>query len=257
MTTRPAIPRGIWILGFVSLLMDVSSEMIHGLLPVYSHREPGCERARGGDHRGRGGIDGAHREGLLGHALGSLAQPAGHRRGGLRPRGVLQAALRARDGTGAGVRGALPRPHRQGHPRRAARRADRRPRPAGNPRRRVRAAPDAGHRGRLRRPAHRDRPDARVERRLPRRVLGGGDPGRRVVRAHRVRRARAATFADRPQGAGAHRPRHARVSRARLLGRRPRRARLSRSRASARPSSCCAQPTSGSISRSLPSCWSR
>ena len=35
MTNRPAIPRGIWILGFVSLLMDVSSEMIHGLLPVY------------------------------------------------------------------------------------------------------------------------------------------------------------------------------------------------------------------------------
>ena len=29
------IPRGIWVLGFVSLLMDVSSEMIHALLPVY------------------------------------------------------------------------------------------------------------------------------------------------------------------------------------------------------------------------------
>jgi len=31
---RP-IPGGIWALGFVSLLMDVSSEMIHALLPVY------------------------------------------------------------------------------------------------------------------------------------------------------------------------------------------------------------------------------
>ena len=30
-----AIPTGIWALGFVSLLMDVSSEMIHALLPVY------------------------------------------------------------------------------------------------------------------------------------------------------------------------------------------------------------------------------
>src|SRR5438477_5983656 len=29
------IPRGVWILGFVSLLMDVSSEMIHSLLPLY------------------------------------------------------------------------------------------------------------------------------------------------------------------------------------------------------------------------------
>jgi MFS family permease len=29
------IPAGVWTLGFVSLFMDVSSEMIHGLLPVY------------------------------------------------------------------------------------------------------------------------------------------------------------------------------------------------------------------------------
>ena len=30
-----AIPRGIWALGFVSLFMDLSSEMIHSLLPVF------------------------------------------------------------------------------------------------------------------------------------------------------------------------------------------------------------------------------
>jgi MFS family permease len=29
------VPAGVWVLGFVSLLMDLSSEMIHGLLPVY------------------------------------------------------------------------------------------------------------------------------------------------------------------------------------------------------------------------------
>ncbi|MFZ4481198.1 MAG: MFS transporter [Rhodoferax sp.] len=29
------IPSGVWVLGFVSLLMDVSSEMIHSLLPVF------------------------------------------------------------------------------------------------------------------------------------------------------------------------------------------------------------------------------
>jgi len=29
------IPAGVWTLGFVSMLMDVSSEMIHALLPVY------------------------------------------------------------------------------------------------------------------------------------------------------------------------------------------------------------------------------
>ena len=36
--SKPAltkIPTGIWILGFVSLLMDISSEMIHSLLPLF------------------------------------------------------------------------------------------------------------------------------------------------------------------------------------------------------------------------------
>jgi len=42
MPTRPLasapatrLPAGIWVLGFVSLLMDVSSELIHSLLPVF------------------------------------------------------------------------------------------------------------------------------------------------------------------------------------------------------------------------------
>lgn len=30
-----SIPAGVWALGFVSMLMDISSEMIHALLPVY------------------------------------------------------------------------------------------------------------------------------------------------------------------------------------------------------------------------------
>ena len=33
--TSAYIPRGVWALGFVSLFMDVSSEMIHALLPVF------------------------------------------------------------------------------------------------------------------------------------------------------------------------------------------------------------------------------
>lgn len=32
---RQQIPRGVWALGFVSLFMDVSSEMVHSLLPVF------------------------------------------------------------------------------------------------------------------------------------------------------------------------------------------------------------------------------
>ena len=33
--TRPRIPRAIWVLGFVSMLMDISSEMVHSLLPLF------------------------------------------------------------------------------------------------------------------------------------------------------------------------------------------------------------------------------
>ena len=29
------IPKTVWVLGFVSLLMDISSEMIHALLPLF------------------------------------------------------------------------------------------------------------------------------------------------------------------------------------------------------------------------------
>lgn len=36
----PAIPRRIWALGFVSLFMDVSSEMIHSVLPIFLVARP-------------------------------------------------------------------------------------------------------------------------------------------------------------------------------------------------------------------------
>ena len=33
--SRPSLPRTVWVLGFVSLLMDLSSEIYHSLLPVF------------------------------------------------------------------------------------------------------------------------------------------------------------------------------------------------------------------------------
>ena len=45
------IPSGVWVLGFVSMLMDISSEMIHSLLPhVYGHGA-GNECLYGRHHR--------------------------------------------------------------------------------------------------------------------------------------------------------------------------------------------------------------
>ena len=35
LATTPRIPAAVWALGFVSLLMDISSELIHSLLPVF------------------------------------------------------------------------------------------------------------------------------------------------------------------------------------------------------------------------------
>ena len=35
MSKRPPLPRNVWILGFVSLLMDLSSEIYHALLPLF------------------------------------------------------------------------------------------------------------------------------------------------------------------------------------------------------------------------------
>ena len=34
-STLSQIPSGVWVLGFVSLLMDISSEMVHSLLPLF------------------------------------------------------------------------------------------------------------------------------------------------------------------------------------------------------------------------------
>src|SRR5689334_9013169 len=34
-STRPPLPRNVWLLGFVSLFMDLSSEIYHALLPAF------------------------------------------------------------------------------------------------------------------------------------------------------------------------------------------------------------------------------
>ena len=34
-TQPPKVPPGVWVLGFVSMFMDISSEMVHSLLPMY------------------------------------------------------------------------------------------------------------------------------------------------------------------------------------------------------------------------------
>ena len=57
------VPRTVWALGFVSMFMDISSEMIHSLLPVFLvvglGASPALVAADRGDRRG----DGLHHQG--------------------------------------------------------------------------------------------------------------------------------------------------------------------------------------------------
>jgi len=112
------MPAGVWVLGFVSLLMDVSSEMIHSLLPLFMVTTLGASALMVGvieglaeatalivkvfsgvlsDYLGR-------RKGLavFGYALGALTKPVFALASGA---GIVLAA-RLLDRIGKGVRGA-------------------------------------------------------------------------------------------------------------------------------------------------------
>ena len=112
------LPPAIWVLGFVSLLMDVSSEMIHSLLPLFMVGTLGASAIAVGlieglaeslalvvkvfsgtlsDYLGR-------RKGLavLGYALGALTKPLFAMAGGI----SMVVTARLLDRVGKGIRGA-------------------------------------------------------------------------------------------------------------------------------------------------------
>ena len=105
-TPLPRIPRSIWALGFVSLLMDVSSEMIHSLLPVFMVDDARRQRADARADRRRGRGDGADRQGVLGRAVRLVRPPQAAGGARLRPGCAVQAAVRARHELGHGAVGA-------------------------------------------------------------------------------------------------------------------------------------------------------
>ena len=128
--TLRAIPPAIWALGFVSMLMDISSEMIHALLPIYLVTVLGASATTVGAIEGIAEATASITKvfsGAISDWLGKRKLLAAL---GLRPGGHHQAGLSAGADGRLAVRGALRRPHRQGHPRRAARCARRRHRPA-------------------------------------------------------------------------------------------------------------------------------
>ena len=112
------MPGGIWALGFVSLFMDVSSEMIHGLLPVFLTSVLGASTEMVGLIEGVGEATASisklfsgwvsdrlgKRKALtvIGYGLGALSKPLF----ALAPAPSLVLAARFSDRVGKGIRGA-------------------------------------------------------------------------------------------------------------------------------------------------------
>jgi MFS family permease len=112
------MPGGVWALGFVSLLMDVSSEMIHGLLPVFLTSVLGASTEMVGLIEGVGEATASisklfsgwvsdklgKRKALtvIGYGLGALSKPLF----ALAPASSLVLAARFSDRVGKGIRGA-------------------------------------------------------------------------------------------------------------------------------------------------------
>jgi len=115
---KPVIPGGVWALGMVSLFMDISSEVIHGLLPVFLVTVIGANVATVGFIEGLGEavalivrvFSGTlsdrlqHRKPLLvaGYLLGTLSKPLFALAHGV----GLVVTARVSDRIGKGLRGA-------------------------------------------------------------------------------------------------------------------------------------------------------
>ncbi len=113
-----AMPRSVWALGFVSLFMDISSEMIHGLLPVFLTAVLGASAEMVGLIEGVGEATASisklfsgwlsdrlgKRKALtiLGYGLGTLSKPLF----ALAPTAAVVLGARFSDRVGKGIRGA-------------------------------------------------------------------------------------------------------------------------------------------------------
>lgn len=116
--TKPKLPGSIWALGFVSLFMDVSSEMVHALLPVFLVTTLGASTVMVGIIEGVGEATGSisklfsgwisDRLGkrklltVIGYALGALSKPLF----ALAPTTSWVLGARFSDRIGKGIRGA-------------------------------------------------------------------------------------------------------------------------------------------------------
>jgi hypothetical protein len=174
---RARIPAAIWALGLVSMFMDISSEMIHSLLPMFLATSLGVSATAIGLIEGLAEATAlivkvfsgvlsdwlGKRKGLalLGYALGAFTKPFF----ALATGAGLVVAARLVDRVGKGIRGARATPWWP---------TSRRPKCAARPSACASRWTPSGPSG----AAAGHRLHAAVGRRLPRRVLGGGGAGR-------------------------------------------------------------------------------
>jgi MFS family permease len=117
-SSRTRLPAGIWALGFVSLFMDISSEMIHGLLPVFLTSVLGASAEMVGLIEGVGEATASISKlfsgwasdklgkrkvlAVIGYGLGALSKPLF----AIAPTASIVLAARFSDRVGKGIRGA-------------------------------------------------------------------------------------------------------------------------------------------------------
>ena len=134
--TLKQIPRGIWMLGFVSMFMDISSEIIHSLLPMFLVTSLGASAMMVGLIEGvaeattpivkicSGALSDYLRNrkwlAVIGYGMGALSKPLF----ALAPAAGIVLTARVADRIGKGVRGAprdalvadITPPHLRGDP---------------------------------------------------------------------------------------------------------------------------------------------
>ena len=118
------IPAGIWALGFVSMLMDISSEMIHALLPIYLVTVLGTTALTVGIIEGIAEATDPITKSVsrvrLSDWLGTTQTVGGHRLWTCR--GAPNRCFRSHQRSAGSLPPRLDRPHRQRYPGRATRR---------------------------------------------------------------------------------------------------------------------------------------
>ena len=172
--TRERIPKTVWELGFVSMFMDISSEMIHSLLPLF------LRSVLGASATAIGALEGTAESAVLVAKMfsGALSDWLGKRKG-LTLAGYGLAALTKpffphRGLLSGGLCGAPDGPHRQRHSRRAAGRSHCRRDSPRTARRELRPAAGARHCGRVLRTAGCHAADAPKRWELSARLLDRG-----------------------------------------------------------------------------------